>query len=43
MIGNGFYNAYTCDACQCHLTLVKLYPGQEIMGHDVNCKVKGLG
>ena len=45
-----FYNAGKCDACQCHLTLVKDAIDDIsqigvitniIIGHDQKCKVTG--
>ena len=36
-----FYNAGTCDACQCHLTLVQDIGLRKVIGHNPKCKVKG--
>lgn len=40
MMDAGFYSAGTCDACQCHLTLVQLETSREVIGHDEKCKLK---
>lgn len=40
MTETGFYDAGTCQACQCHLTLVQRHSDREVIGHDQKCKVK---